>query len=80
MHSNLKRLLCRLSLPLALLPIAACSTSSPLARPVVVDKIQLDPLPASVTQIDLKLSDSWLEKESAYLKKVEDFSSNAPSK
>ena len=80
MISPSKRTLYALTSLTALLLLQACATPLPPARPVAVEKIKLDALPASVTQIDSRLSDSWQEKESAYLKKVEDFSSSAPSK
>ncbi len=64
------------SLPLLLLPLmlAACATASPPPPvPVVSPQVQLDPLPASVTKIDLNSSASWRAKVSNWLSRVEAF-------
>lgn len=79
MRSTVTRPLLLPLLLLVLLTLTACATSSP-PPPVVVPAIKLDPLPASVTEIDLKLSDSWRAKASAWLRKLDSFSTSATSK
>lgn len=79
MRSIPTRLLSWLLLLALLLTVSACATSSP-PPPVVVQPIKLDPLPASVTGIDLKLSDPWRARASEWLRKLDDFSTNATSK
>lgn len=79
MRSIPTRLLFALLLTAVLLTLAACATSSP-PPPVVTQPIKLDPLPASVTQIDSKLSVPWQEKASRWSQKLVDFSTSATSK
>ncbi len=80
MRSIPTRLLFVLTLTVVLLTLAACATSSPPRPPVVVEPIRLTPLPASVTEIDLKLSEPWRERASKWLQKLEDFSISETSK
>ena len=78
MRSTVKRLL-SLVMPLVMpLLLAACATGSPSQPlpPVVGPGVKLTPLPASVTEIDLKPSVGWREKVRNYLLKLEAFSIN----
>ena len=70
----------RLLSPLVLLSLGACATNSPQPPQDPPRSIQLTPLPASVTQIGLKPSESWLAKVQSYLEKVEVFSNDATPK
>lgn len=65
---------------LPLLMLVGCAAVSPPQPPVIAPGLRLDPLPASVTQIDSNLSAPWQEKVQNYLLRLEDFSSSATSK
>lgn len=67
------RLLLALALSTQML-LVACATVSPTQpAPLVIPGGQLTPLPASVTEIDLKSSGGWREKVKNYLLKLEAF-------
>ena len=80
MRSTQTKLLYVLTLIAVLLTCAACATSSPPQPPVVVQPIQLTPLPASVKEIDLKASEDWRARASRWLQKLDDFLISETSK
>lgn len=59
---------------LSVLLLTACASNLPTQLPEPTREIQLTPLPASVRSIASKNSATWLEKERAYCKKLENFS------
>ena len=72
-----------LSLKLAalvmLLTLQACSSSFALRQPSE-HKLQPTPLPAEISQIDTRSSESWLQEARAWLSEVLDWSSSGTQK
>ncbi len=62
------------------LMLSACAASSPPSPPVIVKQPEPTPLPASVSQIDPKSSQIWLEKVENYFRRVDALLSDEISK
>ncbi len=56
---------------LLLLTLGACAASLPPTPPEIVRPLEPTPLPASVSRIDPKSSQIWLEKVESYFRKVD---------
>ena len=80
MSLSQRLLVWKASVLLMLLMLAACAHNSPPQPPVVAPGLRLDPLPASVTGIGLKPSESWQAKAQNYLSRLKDFSESETPK
>lgn len=69
MNANLPRWLSAGMLLIAVL--SGCASSSPTTPPVIGTKPQATPLPAFVSQIDPRSSQTWLREVESYLSEVD---------
>lgn len=51
--------------------LSGCASNSPPSPPVIGTKPQATPLPASVSRIDPRSSESWLHEVESYLNEVD---------
>ncbi|WP_370682277.1 hypothetical protein [Comamonas sp. GB3 AK4-5] len=69
----------RLAALLTLFALQACSTTS-APPPPTTPKLQVTPLPAEISQIDTKSSQSWLERAEQWLQDLQAWSGSGMPK
>lgn len=65
---------------LLLVMLSGCASSSPPSPPVIGTKPQATPLPASVSQIDPRSSQTWLREVQSYFEAVDSLLSSGTPK